>query len=169
MGKVLVLTALVMILSAVFGIGLARYGCDLPFIRPFFEESCETPILTGTQDLNQLTTARLTGQVVVTEEAEPGRIQNLADFVGVDTSALTGESVILVATGEVEAGVNLDNLEDRDVRVGEDTVTINLPDAEILSSSLDEERTGLYDRNRGFFVYGVNDEIADEARRECCR
>jgi hypothetical protein len=168
--KVLIFTFIVMVLAASFGLALARYGGELPVIGPIFGGPDTTTTsdvsIQEIQALNQLTTTRWIGQVVVEEEAEPGRIESLADAVGIDASGLTGESVLLVATGEVEAGVNLDELEDGDVRTSEDTVTINLPEAGILSTSLDEERTGIYDRDRGAFVFGVNEELADEARRE---
>ena len=57
---------------------------------------------------------------------------------------LTGERVLLVATGEVEAGVDLAEIGEDDVRVDSDRVTIDLPEAQVLSSSLDEERTRVY-------------------------
>ena len=168
-GKVLVLTAIVMVLAAAVGIGLARYGENIPIIGPILfgpDTTTGEVSVVDIRDLENLTTIRWIGQVVVTEEAEPGRVESLADAVGLDTSAFTGESVIVTATGEVEAGVNLEELGERDVRVNEDTVTINLPEPEIFSTSLDEEETGVYDRDRGIFVFGVNDEVAEDARRE---
>lgn len=158
-----------MALAASFGLALARYGSELPIIGSIFGESGTTTSevsIVDIQNLENLTTIRWIGQVVVTEEAEPGRIETLAEAVGVDTSALTGESVIVTATGEVEAGVNLEGLGQNDMRVDGETVTINLPGAEIFSTSLDEGETGVYDRDRGFFVFGVNDEITENARRE---
>lgn len=169
-GKVLALTALVMLLAAALGIGLARYGGELPIIGPIFGGPDTTTTsevsVQEIQDLENLTTIRWIGSVVVTEEAEPGRVESLADSFGLDTSAFTGESVIVTATGEVEAGVNLEELGESDVRVNEDTVTINLPEPEIFSSSLDEERTGVYDRDRGIFVYRGDDALIEDARVE---
>ncbi len=168
-GKVLALTAIVMVLAAALGIGLARYGGELPIIGPIFGGPDTTTTsdvsVVDIQNLENLTTIRWIGEVVVTEEAEPGRVESLADSFGLDTSAFTGESVIVTATGEVEAGVNLEELGERDVQVNDDTVAINLPEPEILSSSLDEEETGVYDRDRGVFVYGANDEVVEDARR----
>lgn len=43
---------------------------------------------------------------------------------------------------------------------------IDLPEARILGSSLDEDRTKLYDRDRGLFKIRGNDELIDEARRD---
>lgn len=124
------------------------------------------PVFTEIQDLNQLTTTRWIGQVVVTEDADPGRVERIAGILGLDASALTGESVIITATGEVEAGVNLDEMAEGDVRVNGESVTINLPEAEILSTSLDEDRTGVYDRDRGIFVRGIDDALVEDARRD---
>ncbi|MDQ3509318.1 MAG: DUF4230 domain-containing protein [Actinomycetota bacterium] len=163
------MTAIVMVLAAAVGIGLARYGENIPIIGPILfgpDTTTGEVSVVDIRDLENLTTIRWIGQVVVTEEAEPGRVESLADAVGLDTSAFTGESVIVTATGEVEAGVNLEELGERDVRVNEDAVTINLPEPEIFSTSLDEEETGVYDRDRGIFVFGVNDEVAEDARRE---
>lgn len=163
-------TFIVMAIAVSLGLALARFGGELPVIGPLFGGPDTTTTsevsVAEIQELNQLATTRWIGQVVVEEEAAPGRVENLAEAVGIDASGLTGESVLLVATGEVEAGVNLEELGQDDVRVNEDTVTINLPEAEVFSSSLDEDRTGVYDRDRGVFVFGVNEELADEARRE---
>lgn len=167
--KVLISTFIVMVLAASFGLALARYGGELPIIGPILGGPDTTTTsevsVADIQNLENLATIRWVGSVVVTEEAEPGRIESLADSFGVDTSAFTGESVIVTATGEVEAGVNLEELRESDVRVEGETVMINLPEPEIFSSSLDEERTGVYDRDRGIFVYGANDEIVEDARR----
>ncbi len=59
----------------------------------------------------------------------------------------------------------MDQLEEEDVRVVGETVTIDLPDAQILGASLDEEQTRLYDRDRGLLKIRGNDELIEEARR----
>jgi hypothetical protein len=67
--------------------------------------------------------------------------------------------------GEVEAGVDLANLGPDDVEVDGEKVTIRLPEPEILSSSLDEEKTAVYDRDKWFFLR-TDDALVEEARRE---
>ena len=71
-----------------------------------------------------------------------------------------------MAVGEVEAGVDLDELGPEDVRVTGDTVYIDLPAARILDSSLDEDKTRVYDRDRGVLKFRGNDGLIEEARRE---
>ena len=77
---------------------------------------------------------------------------------------LVGEKVLLVAAGDVEAGVDLESLGRDDVRVSGETVTIRLPEPEILSVSLDEGATGVYDRDFGPLNVRPNDGLVEEAR-----
>ncbi len=119
----------------------------------------ESSVVLGVQRLNELATVRQTIQVIVTEEENESILtQPLPEF-------LTGEKLLLVAVGEVEAGVDLNELEQDDVRVVGKTVTIDLPNARILGSSLDEAQTRLYDRNRGLLKLRGNDELLEQARR----
>ena len=107
-----------------------------------------------------MATVEYTTQVLVTEEenAEIFR-QPLPEF-------LTGEQLLVVAVGEVEAGVDLSELGPEDARIVGDRAIIDLPDARILGSSLDEDKTRLYDRDRGLFKIRGNDELIEEARRD---
>lgn len=64
---------------------------------------------------------------------------------------LTSDKILLVAHGEVVAGVDLSRLKPEDVRIVSDTVTIRLPKAEVLFTRLDNEKTYVYDRQTGIF------------------
>jgi hypothetical protein len=94
--------------------------------------------------------------VVVTKETGGNAIKK----------TLTGEKVVLVATGEVQAGVDLSSIKDEDVQVGENRVRIKLPEPELLGSSLDEEKTKLYDRDQGLLRLRPDDDLVKEARIE---
>src|SRR5215203_3036853 len=152
-GTTLILALLLVIVSVAAGAGLV-YLIWNP------TQPDEPVVVEGIQRLNELATVRYTTQVLVTKEenAEFFR-QPLPEF-------LTGEKVLLVAVGEVEAGVDLDELGPEDVRVTGDTVHIDLPEARILDSSLDEDKTRLFDRDRGLFKIRGNDELIEEARRD---
>jgi hypothetical protein len=158
-----VLALMIVVFSAAIGVGLANYGYRLPVVGLLFERPAQTTtspvVVEGIQDLNQLATARATQSVIVTRESGGGRIERF----------LVGERVLLVAVGEVEAGVNLEDLSRDDVRVEGETVTIRLPEPELLSSSLDEERTRLYDRDRGILNLRSDDALVQEARIEAER
>ena len=158
-GVTLALALVIVVLSVVLGVGLARYGSTLPIVGSLFGEAeprttTGPVVVEGIQKLDQLATVRLTESVVVTKETGGGALGRL----------LTGEKVLLVATGEVEAGVNLADLRRDDVRVDEEKVTIRPPEPEILSTSLDEERTRLYDRDQGLLNLRPDDDIVEQAR-----
>ena len=152
-GTTLILSLLLVIVSVAAGAGLV-YLIWNP------TQPDEPAVVEGIQRLNELATVKYTTQVLVTEEenAEIFR-QPLPEF-------LTGEKVLIVAVGEVEAGVDLDELGPEDVRVTGDTVYIDLPAARILDSSLDEDKTRVYDRDRGVLKFRGNDGLIEEARRE---
>ena len=162
----LVMALLIVSLSVALGIGISRFDfmASIPFVGPFlFEEqpartTTGPTVVEGIRDLNQLATARWTESVLVTRESGGTQLER----------ALTGERVLLVAVGEVEAGVDLADLSENDVQVSEDKVSIRLPEPEVLSSSLDEEKTAVYDRDEGLLLrfLSPDDQLAEEARDE---
>jgi hypothetical protein len=161
LGTTLVLALVIVVLSVLLGVGLANYGDRLPLLGPLFvEEPARTTtspvVVEGIQELDRLATVRWTESVVVTRESGGTRLEQV----------LTGERVLLVATGEVEAGVDLAEMDEDDVRVDGDRVTVDLPEPQILSSSLDEERTRVYDRDRGLLNLGADDVLVQEARQD---
>lgn len=160
-GGTLALAFVIVLLSVALGVGLTRFGSSLPFVGTFFGEqpvrTTTSPVVVeGIRELDELATVRLTESVVVTRESGGSRLER----------ALTGERVLLVATGEVEAGVNLAEIGRDDVRVQADAVTIRLPEPRILASSLDEENTRVYDRDRGLLNLGADDALVREARMD---
>lgn len=64
---------------------------------------------------------------------------------------LTSDKILLVAHGEVVAGVDMSKITTKDIVVISDTVTIRLPKAEVLYSKLDNDKTYVYDRQTGVF------------------
>jgi hypothetical protein len=162
-GTGITLILAVIVLSLALGMGLAWYGSRLPLVGFLFGETrtqtTTTPVVVeGIQDLDRLSTVRWTESVVVTKEETAGNA--LRDF-------FTGEKIILIASGDVEAGIDLSEIGDDDVTVEEDRVSIDMPDPEILSSSLNEEETELYDRELGILkLQPEEDGLAEQARVE---
>ncbi|MDQ3387507.1 MAG: DUF4230 domain-containing protein, partial [Actinomycetota bacterium] len=156
-GSALILAVAIVVLGVALGVGLARYGSALPLLGPIFGEArtqtTTSPVVVeGFRDLDQLATVRWTESVVVTKETGGNAIKK----------TLTGEKVVLVATGEVQAGVDLSSIKDEDVQVGENRVRIKLPEPELLGSSLDEEKTKLYDRDQGLLRLRPDDDLVKE-------
>jgi hypothetical protein len=160
-GSTLVWALLLVVAALAAGIGLARYGDRVPWLADLLGETTQTTESTvlGIRKLNELATAEMNAQVVVTEEKDV-RIfsQPLPRF-------LTGQEVLLIARGEVEAGIDLDELREDDVRVDEKRVTVDLPKARILDTSLDEDKTKLYDWDRGVLIKG-DYSLVEEARQD---
>ncbi len=161
-GTTLVGALVLVVLALVAGVGIARYGDRIPWLAPILGQPTQNSeaVVQGIQRLNELATVKYTTQVIVTEEQNPRILQQpLPEF-------LTGEKVLLMAVGEVQAGIDLEELGQRDIQVEGQRVTIDLPQARILDSSLDEDRTKLYDRDRGLLRIRGNDALLEEARRD---
>ena len=162
LGTTLVLALVIVVVGVGLGVALSTQGFmeRLPVIGPLFyeEEPAQTTtgpvVVEGVQDLNRLATVRWRESVIVTRESGGTELERF----------LAGEKVLLVATGDVEAGVDLASLGHDDVRVNGETVTIRLPEPEILSVSLDEQKTGVYDRDFGPLNLRPDDDLVEQAR-----
>jgi hypothetical protein len=155
----LVLALVIVVLGVGLGVGLARFGSSLPIVGPLLGEkpprtTTGPVVVEGIQELDQLATVRWTESVPVTRETGGDILERL----------FSGEKVIVIATGKVEAGVDLGDIEKDDVAVDGDSVTIDLPEPEILSASLDEGRTHVYDRDFSPLNVRPDDDLVERAR-----
>lgn len=110
--------------------------------------------------LNRLETQQITVERVVEAKSERG---NLLDTV-------LGERLLLVASGNVVAGVDLSRLTSNDVTISQDgeSITIRLPPSEIFSKSLNNERTRVYDYQSGIgtrLLGSENKDLEAQARQ----
>lgn len=158
-GTTVSLALVIVVLGAALGLGIARFGQELPLVQRLLGEkpprtSTGPVVVEGIKELDQLATVRWTESVPVTRESGGDVFDRL----------FSGEKVLLIATGNVEAGVDLGDIHKDDVRVAGDTVTIDLPEPEILSASLDEEKTRVYDRDFSPLNVRPDDDLVEEAR-----
>ena len=157
-----VLALVIVVLSVGLGVGISRFDFAerVPLIGPLLQErparTTTSPVVVeGIRDLDQLATVRVTESIIVTRESAS---DNALDRL------FSGEKVLLVASGNVEAGVDLSEIGDNDVRVENDTVTLRLPDPEVLSTNLDEDNTRVYDRDYSLLNLRPDDDLVEEAR-----
>jgi Protein of unknown function (DUF4230) len=155
----LVLALVIVVLGVALGLALARSGETLPLVGPLLGEepprtTTGSVVVEGTRELDQLATVRWTESVPVTRESGGDIWERV----------FGGEKVLLIATGKVEAGVNLGDIHKDDVRVEGNTVTIDLPEAEILSATLDEKTTRVYDRDFSLLNFRPDDGLVEKAR-----
>ncbi len=161
LGTTLVLALVIVLVSVGLGVGISRFDFvrAVPILGPLLEEkpartTTGPVVVEGVRGLDQLATVRWTESVPVTRQSGGDVLDRL----------FSGEEVLVIATGEVEAGVDLSEIGKDDVRVEGDTVTMHLPEPEILSSSLDEEKTRVYDRDFSPLNVRPDDELVEEAR-----
>ena len=117
-----------------------------------------TAIAQKIQELQELTSTVQTMETIVPTSAE----RKLGDFPVATTR------LIYVARGEIRAGVDLSKLTDKNIKIGNNSIEINLPAAEILDSKIDVKNSRVYDYNRGFLNLGpdVAPELQTLAQRQ---
>ncbi|MDR3456033.1 MAG: DUF4230 domain-containing protein [Verrucomicrobiae bacterium] len=109
------------------------------------------------QALADLVTVKYVMQKVVIETAPPDT--TLGQF-------LQGENrLLLLAQGNVKAGINLKRLQPEDVRISGRKIIIHLPPAEITDAYLDEQQTKVIDWQRGF-LRKFDKDLETTARQE---
>ena len=161
LGTTLVLALVIVLVSAGLGVGISRFDFvrAVPILGPLLEEkpartTTGPVVVEGVRELDQLATVRWTESVPVTRQSGGDVVDRL----------FSGEELLVIATGEVEAGVDLSEIGKDDVRVEGETVTMRLPEPEILFSSLDEEKTRVYDRDFSPLNVRPDDDLVEEAR-----
>lgn len=110
-------------------------------------------IIHSVRSLARLETIQYSLEKVIT--AETG--QGVFDF-------LFGDRLLLVAHGVVIAGVDLEKLSPKDLRLENGVLYVRLPAAEIFIATLDNAKTYVYDRETGVLTKG-NIQLETEARR----
>jgi hypothetical protein len=81
---------------------------------------------------------------------------------------LAGERLLLVVDGEVTAGVDLGRIGASDIIVSGKTIRMKIPDPQIFSARVDNERTRVYSRETGLFTR-VDPNLESDIRREAER
>jgi len=110
-------------------------------------------IVREVRSLSRLETSVYTIEKIITAESQQGPL-----------AFLLGDRLILVAHGQVIAGVDLEKLEEDAITVEEDgSVDVVLPEAEIFVTALDNEQSYIFHRDTG--VIGMKVDLETEARR----
>jgi hypothetical protein len=105
------------------------------------------------RSLARLETMKYSVEKIITAETRQGAFE-----------WLLGDKLIFVAHGEVIAGVDLNKLTPDDLKVENGVLYVNLPEPEIFTTVIDNEKSYVYDRDTGLFTKGeVN--LETEARR----
>lgn len=163
----LILGALASLLVGAFLLNQVAGGLGRIFQPPSINQLIATPtpqIISGAavvqriQQLSRLETSAYTVQTVI--EVTQSQGNPIFDF-------FAGDALLLIAHGTVTAGVDLGTLQPEDVTVAADgsQITLRLPPAQIFDTTLDNSRTRVYSRDRGWFA-PENANLESLARQE---
>jgi len=114
--------------------------------------------------LSRLETIRYSMETIIEGGSDPG---GFLSFLGIGR-----EKLVLIARGQVMAGVDFSRMEPDDIVANGQKVTLYLPPAEILVSKLDNERTGVYEYEKGLFTrrdVQLESELRARAEEELVR
>jgi hypothetical protein len=100
-------------------------------------------IVRQVRSLARLETIQYTVEKVITAESGQGSL-----------GVLFGDRLLFVAHGVVIAGVDLQKLLPEDLRVENNVLYVQLPEAEIFIATLDNEKSYVYDRETGVLTKG---------------
>ncbi len=111
------------------------------------------------QQLSRLETAKYTVEQVI-DVRQDSNIPWIGNWVASD-------ALLLIAHGEVIAGIDLSQLSEQAVTISPDgrSITLQLPPAQILSAALDNSKTRVYSRDRGWLA-PENNHLETLARQE---
>lgn len=80
----------------------------------------------------------------------------------------TDKKLLAIAKGKISAGINMENINNESISINDKTVSIKLPEPEILSTEISE--TELWDNSSGIFVKNLQIEdyvtLNEEARKK---
>jgi hypothetical protein len=110
-------------------------------------------IIHSVRTLARLETIQYSVEKVITAEMNQGVF-----------GSLIGDKLLLVAHGVVIAGIDLEKLGPQDLWLQNGVLYVRLPAPEIFVTTLDNEKSYVYDRATGLFTWG-NKDLETTARR----
>lgn len=114
------------------------------FIKPSININLsQAAVIKEIKSLNRLETSQFTIEKIIDSNTEN------SNFL---TQLLFGDRILLIAHGQVIAGVDLSKIEAKNVRLQGKNLSIDLPKTQILVSKLDSQKTRVYDRKRGLLA-----------------
>lgn len=132
--------------------GVATQVADFMNPTPTVLPSPES-IIRDVRSLARLETIQYSIEKVVTAENRQGPL-----------GFLFGDRLLLVAHGEVIAGIDLSKLSAEDLRLEDGTLYVQLPPPEIFIATLNNDKSYIYDRDIGILTQGSLN-LESEARR----
>jgi hypothetical protein len=100
-------------------------------------------IIRQVQSLARLETIQYTVEKVITAEVNQGVL-----------GPLFGDKLLLVAHGNVIAGIDMNKIQSTDLWLEDDILMARLPEAQVFAATLDNQQSYIYDRTTGLLTKG---------------
>lgn len=117
-----------------------------------FNTSSQT-VIKQLESLNRLETASFTIEKVIDAKTEGGQIKQF----------FFGDRLLLIAQGQVIAGIDLSKVHEGDITVTGTSLSLTLPSPEIFVVNLYSDQTRVYDRRQGLLTKG-DPQLESQAR-----
>src|SRR3974390_2080382 len=157
-GALLSLAVITLLVWLLTGAGLVRLIASLRGSGTVMQASQPT-VVRQIQQLQRLETVRYTMDKIISGESDSAYLPKF----------LVSDRLLLVVHGEVIGGMDLGKLQPSDVAVQGRTVTVHLPNPEILVTRVDNAKTRVYSRDTGLFSSpdpNLESEVREEAERQ---
>ncbi|MCX7997115.1 MAG: DUF4230 domain-containing protein [Patescibacteria group bacterium] len=143
---------------AAAGVVFAGYFIYTTFFQQsgYYVNTSGTAVVKEIRKLQRLETASYTVEKII--DAGTQNSNRFQEF-------LFGDKILLIANGQIVAGFDFAAVQEGDIRVDGDIVTVNLPAPQVLYTRLDNSKTRVYDRRQGILTKGEKD-LEAEARTE---
>ena len=126
----------------------------LKFRSPIVVDNSSTAVIKDIQQLGRLETSSFTIEKII----EAGTQGNIFQEI------LYGDQILLIAHGNVIAGIDMTQIKASDVSISGDSIKVGLPAPEIFFTNIDNSKTRVYDRSRGLLSKG-DKELESAARK----
>lgn len=153
--KIKRISDLVVVILALTGIGFLTVFVYNTFVKQsaYKINTNGTAVVKEVRKLQRLETASYTVEKIIDAGTSGNRFQEF----------LFGDKILLVANGQIVAGFDFAQVNEGDVVVNGQSITLSLPAPQILFTRLDNEKTRVYDRRTGVLSRGEKD-LEAEAR-----
>ncbi len=155
------------ILSTIFAVGLTIWlvtgASFLNFLRPGAHGALfridQPTVVRQIQQLQRLETVSFTMDKIISGEHDSPYLPKF----------LVSDRLLLVVHGDVIAGVDLSQLQPQEVSITGKTISLRIPNSQILVTRIDNSKTRVYSRDTGLFSSpdpNLESEVRQEAERQ---
>lgn len=154
-----IIVLLLLVLMFFFALFLTRFG-----VLDFLFNPNKPPTITMTTVLERI---RLVSELATVRYTYSSIIRTERDLPPI-LAGLYRDSLVLVAVGNVTAGIDLSKLSESDVQITDGAISISLPPPEVFDCFLDESESYVASRETGLFASPAPD-FDVQARRFAVR